>query len=456
MAMRLHYYSMQSGVALVMVLWLMTVLSAVALGASLLSQLRLKATRNSGDAVRALFLARAGVERAIADLKKGRDSAGTLDELLEDAERVYHNVELGGGTYTLLAEFRQSAGSEPEYGVSDEAAKINLNTADEQMLASLPGIDPDLAADIVALRREKKKIYDLGDLLLIERFDPLVLYGEDQNQNGIVDPNEDDGDESWPPDNQDGLLERGLAAYLTCYSAARNVTIEGKKRVDINKASAQDIMNGVPGINQQQAESIVEHRKNRQFSSIADLLDVMLVEKQPDGGDGEKDDSEGGVGGKGRSRSSGSEAKTNGARTQTRTTQKKAFNLEQFKAIADLVTTTDKETLEGVININTAPAEVLACLPGVDEALAQQICARRGEASFKSIAELLDVQGMTTARFKQICSNVSARSDVFSVRSFGVVGWPGGSSGTIVYCCVAAVIDRTGDEVKLKSWRELR
>jgi hypothetical protein len=44
---------------------------------------------------------------------------------------------------------------------------------------------------------------------------------------------------------------------------------------------------------------------------------------------------------------------------------------------------------------------------------------------------------------------VSARSDVFRVRSFGVLG-----TGDMYYC-VSAVIDRTGDTAKIQYWREL-
>ena len=476
MARGLYPYNSRSGVALVLVLWLMTVLCAVALEVSLFSRLRLQATRNSGDAVRALFLARAGIERAIAELKEDRDGVESLDDLRENAERLYHSVDLAEGSYTLLADPRDSMSAEPEYGISDEAAKINLNSADERMLRSIPGIDPDLAADIILLRKENKTIHDIGDLLLIESVDELVLYGEDQNQNAILDANEDDGDRSWPSDNGDGKLERGLAAHLTCYSATRNVTATGEKRVNLSKASAQEIAKGVQGITQQQAESIVAHRDKKKLSSIADLLDVMLVEKtetkeekpgaRPETREEEKPSAKESSASSGSGESeSESEAKPSESRgeakepkeetkTEVKTTDKKAFDVKQFKAIADLVTTSDEEVLRGLINVNTAPVEVLGSLPSVDEALAMEIWARRSESKFETIADLLDVQGMSVDKFKQICNLVSARSDVFSVRSFGVLGTDGQASAGI-YCCVAAVIDRTGDKVKLKSWREL-
>ena len=37
-----------------------------------------------------------------------------------------------------------------------------------------------------------------------------LFAGEDANQNGLLDPEEDDGDNSYPPDNRDGILDAGL------------------------------------------------------------------------------------------------------------------------------------------------------------------------------------------------------------------------------------------------------
>ena len=460
-------YKPRRGMALVLVLWLLTVLSTVALEVSLFSHLRLQATRNVGDAARSLFLAAAGVERAIAELKEGRDSSQTLEDLREGPDRFYQNVEIGEGSYTLLAERSNGEGAEPEYGISDEAAKLNLNTANETMLSRIPGVDLDLAADIMMLRKENETIRDVGDLLLIERVDRLVLYGEDQNQNGLPDPNEDDGDESWPPDDRDGVLDLGLAAYLTCCSAARNVTSDGKERTDINAASAQAIAAGVPGITQQQAESIVEHRKKQKFESAADLLDVALVEKAAEKKSDEETqnnregDQPGGTaksesgGGGGGSPESSAQPSEEDKKSETTTTGKKAFDVNTFKDIADHVTTSDEKVLQGVINLNTAQPTVLACLPGIDEALAAEIYVHRQETKFESVADLLDVRGMSDSKLKQVWNLVSVRSDVLSVRSFGVLGRKGEARGG-VHCCVAAVVDRTEDEIRLRSWRELR
>ena len=61
----------------------------------------------------------------------------------------------------------------------------------------------------------------IEELLLVKGFNAAILYGEDVNRNGILDENENDGPESFPPyDNHDGTLDRGIAHYLTIVARA--------------------------------------------------------------------------------------------------------------------------------------------------------------------------------------------------------------------------------------------
>jgi DNA uptake protein ComE-like DNA-binding protein len=453
----------------------------------------MQVTASTSGATKAFFLSRAGVERAVAESVEGKDKVQSEADLREDQTRVYQNVQLGEGSYTLYV--GTDAAGEPVYGIGDEAAKINVNTVEESTLGAVPGINADLVAAILALKKQEE-LHDLNALLLLETVDFLVLYGEDQNGNGLLDPNEDDGEQSWPPDNADGSLDEGLAEYLTTWSAARNVTADGKKRVDVNSASAEDIVKSVSGISSQEADSIVAHRDRSKFATIADLLDVELVEKTSDGQQDRPDEREGREGrperegprgrpdqereeeeeeepeGDGDEEEETEEAKREssregrqerpresergerGEREQRPTTQgtgQKALDMQKFRRIADLVTTVEDEVRKGVVNVNTAPQEVLACLPGIDENLARRIVqSRQGDTTgFQTETDLLDIDGMTLDIFKQVYPHVSARSDVFSVRSFGVVG-----NGD-TYCCVSSVIDRTEQETKIRYWREL-
>lgn len=486
--------------ALIFVLWVMVILCAVALQMHFSSHLRLQVTANMGDAAKASYLARAGVEQAVAELNEEKDRAESETDLRDSVERTYESIELGNGTYTLYAGMDRDG--EPQYGIMDETAKIHLNKASAETLGKVPGMDADLVAAIEELRKIEE-CHDLNDLLLIEQVDLITLYGEDQNRNGILDPNEDDGDQSWPPDDGNGWLDAGLSAYLTTWSAVRNVTAEGEERVDLNSADASKLAQSIPGIDEQQAQSIVSHRDKSKFTSIIELLDVELVEKaaqnegaEQSGGDrsgrqrqgrrnaqdtgseqpqeGESSSDEGGEEEQGadkaeetdngngenngnqnnqRGRQSSRQGRNGGSSgdDQVKGTGQKAFDMAKFREIADYVTTSEDEVIQGLVNVNTASYEVLACLPGIDETLAQNIVYERqgSEEGFQTTADLLDVDGVSEDVFKKICDHVTARSDVFSVRSFGLL------HNSDIYRCVYAVIDRTGEAIRFKYWQEL-
>src|SRR5437763_16621243 len=92
----------------------------------------------------------------------------------------------------------------------------------------------------------------------------------------------------------------------------------------------------------------------------------------------------------------------------------------------DLMACNARSDQPGAININTASADVLACLPGVSRELAQAIVAyRRSAGFFPNIAWLLKVDGMSRQIFKQLAPKVSARSETFRILSEGRVNSTG-------------------------------
>ena len=74
----------------------------------------------------------------------------------------------------------------------------------------------------------------LEELLLVRGVTPDLLYGEDVNRNGLLDPNENDGPASYPPDNADGALQMGWSAYLTVFGREKNLQSDGTPRININ------------------------------------------------------------------------------------------------------------------------------------------------------------------------------------------------------------------------------
>ena len=66
----------------------------------------------------------------------------------------------------------------------------------------------------------------------------------------------------------------------------------------------------------------------------------------------------------------------------------------------------------GVVNINTATADQLKMLPGIDDKLASNIINYRdANGPFKSTDDLLNVSGMTKEKFNKISQNLALEGD---------------------------------------------
>lgn len=450
--------------ALLFVLWLVMVLTAVAFELRYASHLRMQVSANIGTQKKALFCARSGIEQVVADLIEERDRPERESED-GDAKLRYCNVEIGDGVYTLYA--GEDDQGQPCYGPMDACAKINVNTADASTLERIPGVGGARAADIVALRGAGG-IQAFEDLLQIEDVTETTLFGEDRNRNGILDPNENDGDAAWPPDDADGRLNAGWSAYLTLWSGARDVSSSGETRINLNTASEEAMRKAVSDISAEQAAAIVAHRGERKFSSAVDLLDVEYVVEAPNTAQpgqnapgqprqdarqpGQNAQNQAGNANKPQNQANNPPPQSQGQTPQKpvlRKTGVKAFDEAAFRRVADRVTVSDDEAKQGVININTASAAVLACLPGISEELADAIAEyRQGlRDRFKSPADLLDVRGVSVETLRGVYALIAARSDVYEIHSFGTVnGWQG-------YAGVTAFVVYTDDTVHIVSWR---
>jgi hypothetical protein len=74
------------------------------------------------------------------------------------------------------------------------------------------------------------------------------------------------------------------------------------------------------------------------------------------------------------------------------------------------------------ININTAPAEVLACLEGIDLTAAQSLVAhRQSVGGFSHPVALLRAPGMTVDRLRPILGRLTADSDTWRILAEGTV-----------------------------------
>jgi len=98
---------------------------------------------------------------------------------------------------------------------------------------------------------------------------------------------------------------------------------------------------------------------------------------------------------------------------------KSGMTLEEFESISDKITTSRLPNLTGLINVNTAPREVLLCLPGLTEGDVEQLIATRtangpGLDNIAWVAEALTpvkaaaIGGLITTRSYQYSADIVA------------------------------------------------
>ena len=143
--------------------------------------------------------------------------------------------------------------------------------------------------------------------------------------------------------------------------------------------------------------------------------------------------------------------------------QVKLLSVSELASIADKITVNDGNTVEGLININTAPVEILQLLPGMDQTKAQAIVARREEENpdaqnqsedavkgnpFSDIGQLLDIDEIDDDSFREVVDWVTYRSHGYRIVSSGV-----DVSGKVIARCIGIVV-RNDNQLTIPYWRQ--
>ncbi len=378
----------QSGTVLIVTIWVVLVLAGLALVFAQSMRVAVAVSANHVASLQAECLAAGALEYLVAKLSAGTQEQGTSTETTDS----YTALQVGEGYFWILRSNLESD-REFDYGLVNESNKINLNSASQEMLQRLPGMTAELAASIIDWRDSDSEVTTGGaedeyyllqsnayhcknasletvnEILLIKGASEELLYGEDTNLNGVLDDCENDGDLSDPPDNQNGRLDAGFYDYVTVYSVEANVDSQGSARVNINSATARgDLRNTLQ-------KAVSEER----------ALEIMgLVPTTPD--------------------------YTNIIDFYFRTSMKP----EEFSQVADLLTTSDQQTLPGLVNVNTAPKAVLLCLPGLEESDVEALLSYRSANSDKLTSIAWVAQALDREKAVGIGSYITIRSSQYS------------------------------------------
>ena len=426
------------GSVLIGLLWCLALLSVVVIGVLHTARMDLLVVKNYGDRIQAHYLAVAGIEKAKALIyqearersRSGRHHSGQL----YDAPEQFRDVAFGRGQFRVFRHGREDEGGGMLYGISDEESRLNVNVASADELGKLYGMTPDVVAAIIDWRDEDNTVTPGGaeleyyaslqppslprngplqtvrELLMVRGISRELLLGSDARQNGLPGAEGDDREESSL-----GNMDAGWASLLTVDSSVKDITASGGDRVNVQTADERSLT-GVRGITSEIAKAIVAYRGQNQFKTLADLLDVTAAQNQNQLGRR----SGGNTSGQDQSAAPSNAQSSDGSSSAS--TGAKVVSEQLLMEIGDDVTIQKGEDLAGVVNINTASLDVLACLPGISRELAQAIISYRTSSGFfPNTAYLLQVPGLTRDIFKQLAARVSVRSETFRILCEGKV-----------------------------------
>ncbi len=497
---RTYFINGSDGLSLVSTLWILTILSVVAMQLLYSFNLENKAQNNFSDRVKYHYAAKAGFELGLAKLRNDETSfdslgetwAAPIEETIDDGIQV-------GGFLTFQAT------------ITDESARVNLNTAPVETIRNLlllsgAQAEVDLTTDLAARIVEGRPFRTVRDVARIEGMTEQILYGIQ------VQAEPTSGSEEQAPQTELAQLPQlaqiqpssgGFVTLTTVHSIDANTDTNGQARVNINSANAQQIA-GIRGNNNQnvfsqgEAQAIIQ---GRDFSGLAALLDVPAVSNQVFNNivgrittqqidTSNEDDFGFGPGNQGGVNNNqvnintadeddledlpGIDAGIAERIVAHRDSQGdfqsidairdvRVLTMQEFAGIVDRITTQDGQTVEGLVNINTAPIEILQLLPGMDQAKAQAIITRREEESentqnnpedsvsgnpFSNISQLLQLDEIDDQTFRQVVDYVTYRTRGYRIESMGV-----DATGKTLAKCVGIVI-REENQLDVPYWRQ--
>lgn len=254
----------QRGIALLVVLWILTILMVIVFSFSFLARTETFSTRAFQEGWQNKFLAEAGVKRAIAELFYRKQNPVPLEEEGQESWKVdgtEYIGTMGQGFYRVR--------------VTDEAGKIDLNLASETILRNLlsqldpAGEDKELTVNTIVdsildwrdpddfhrlngaeddyyqslpnpYRARNANFETVEELLLVKGMTPEILYGADR--------------------------KLGLIDFLTVQARTN--------RININ-AAPRAVLMALPGMTAEAAEGIIAYRADREIKNIQEITGLL-------------------------------------------------------------------------------------------------------------------------------------------------------------------------------------
>ena len=247
----------QRGIALIMVLWVLTILMVIVLSFSFIVRTETLSTFSFKEGIEKKFLAEAGIERGIMELfyRSIYKDQTVLIEGTEvwrtDGTPYSYQIRDGYCTVRILDE----SGKVDINTVSDVLLKnllVNLGVSEEKIdtivdsvmdwkdtddFHRLHGAESDYYMSLPNPYKAKNARFDtLEELLLVKGMTPEVLYGNSE--------------------------KKGIINFLTVHS--------GMNEINVN-AAPKEVLMAIPGITPEIADMIIDYRDTKEIKDIQEI-----------------------------------------------------------------------------------------------------------------------------------------------------------------------------------------
>lgn len=334
---------------------LLSVLVIVSIGAMVGTTMLMAIDAERGSTETALrhdrlrSLAWSGIQGVMAELSDQRDDLLTGARPMLTRSWEFEPDALGRRGVVRLVVLDEASDSV----ALAEPGKLDLNHASASMLAALDGIDDDVAQQIVQTRKSRP-FTSVEELLLIKGVSTEMVYGPLDEQGETLGDASSPGE---PADTLDPLMDspmpgrERLIDVLTVFSADPNVTAawddeshRGEMRINLNLPWSDRLGRALANRFSEETAAFLEaqYKSGVSLTSRAALLRFILriIGELPD---------------------------------------KSQLYEEILPTALDSVATSNEAFVPGRIDINAAPARVLATIPGIDIDHAEQIVLLRDE-----------------------------------------------------------------------------
>ncbi len=390
----------ERGSVLVIVLMICIGLISIALyfANSMTMELRAADNRTSGLAADQAI---EGAARYISSVLGSYATNGVMPDLSEYSAEA---VSIGGSVkpeenshfWLIGRDLSGTIQTDPHFALVAESSKLDLNAPwlnADLLSTNLTGITVEFAEALIDWRDTnstdntslnyaqagylpKHSAFEtVGELRLLYGATADMLAGDDINRNGILDANEKDL-------NGNGQADAGLMEYFTVYSREPNTYPDGTSLTNVNS--------------QTNLQALLQSRLG---SSRGDAIIRALY--PPPSGQGP---------GQGQTTTF-----SNLLQFYVQCNSAASMTADEFSQIYFDITATTNSITVGRVNVNSAPATVLACLPGLNADTAQQLVTYRENNSinYNSFAWIVDALGAGSSALQTL-----ARGDYITAKTY--------------------------------------